>query len=94
VLRKTLLIFFKLYNFFSYCLEEVCRVIENLSKAMFVTFFPALITYDDSQGVEIMQNVGKASRRPRHDPNQRKGNMQARHNKDLCEACQHGCCFA
>jgi len=67
---------------------------ENLSKYMISEFFPELITYDDKQGEEITKNVGKYSRGSRHDPNQRKGKMHAPHDKNNCEACQYGWCYA
>jgi hypothetical protein len=52
-----------------------------------------LINYGDLQNAQVIQTVAKPSRRLNHDPNQRKGKMQAPHNKTLCEACQRGWCF-
>jgi hypothetical protein len=66
---------------------------ENLTKAIFGNFFPEMINYDDLQGTNIIQNKNAGFRRLRHDPNQRKGTMNAPHDKRHCEACQRGWCF-
>jgi len=78
---------------FFFILEEVCRVMQNLSKSIFETFFASKINNDYLQGTEIIQNFDKYSRRFRHDPHQRKGKMRAPHDKNHCEACQRGWCF-
>jgi len=74
-------------------MEEVCRVMGNLTKTIFKTYFPALIDYGYLQDEQAMEKFDKTPRRPRHDPYQRKGNMHAPHDKKFCEACQHGWCF-
>jgi hypothetical protein len=66
---------------------------ENLSRSIFETFFPSELTNNYLQNAEIIQNFNKYSRRLHHDPHQRKGKMQAPHDKTHCEACQRGWCF-
>lgn len=54
---------------------------ENLSQSIFQTFFPTEMIYNYSQGTEMIEPVNKYSQRSRHDPHQRKGKMQAPHDK-------------
>jgi len=73
-------------------MEEVCRVMKNLSKSIFDTFFFPQINHNNNyiQGTEVIQSFDKYSR---HDPQQRKGKMHAPHDRAHCEACQRGLCF-
>ena len=68
-------------------LEEVCRVMKNLSNFIFARYFPSMVTSEKAL------QVNRPRRRPHHDPQQRPGNMTAVHNKDLCVACQFNYCF-
>jgi hypothetical protein len=66
---------------------------ENLSKFIFETFFPQEVISDYSAGTQMNEYTNKYSQRSRHDPQQRKGNMQAQHDRHNCEACLRGFCF-
>jgi hypothetical protein len=47
----------------------------------------------NNYGGQVIQSFDRAPQRPRYDPTQRQGKMHAPHDKDHCEACQHGFCF-
>ncbi|CAF3815386.1 unnamed protein product [Rotaria sp. Silwood1] len=74
-------------------IDEVCRVMKNLARALFEAYYPDMINSVDLETRESIQNDKKQSRQLRHDPAQRKGKMLAPHAKEFCEACQHGLCF-
>jgi len=75
-------------------IDEVCRVMQNLARAIFETFFPDMLNIVDLEDEKSVQNNGKPSRRSNHDPAQRKGKMFAPHIKEHCEACRLGLCFS
>ncbi len=66
----------------------------NLAKFVFETYFPDMINNVDLENPKPVQNDVKQSRLVRHDPTQRKGKMSAPHNREFCEACRRGLCFA
>ncbi|CAF1135652.1 unnamed protein product [Rotaria sordida] len=75
-------------------IDEVCRVMKNLARALFETYYPDMINNVDLEIQEVTQNEKNQSRQSsRHDPTQRKGKMLAPHVKEFCEACQRGLCF-
>lgn len=85
---------FFLITCFFFISEEVCRVMENLSKSIFDAFYPSENLNESLENTEAIENSNQYSRRSRHDPQQRKGKMHFPHNKERCEACQRGWCFA
>lgn len=79
---------------FHFFLDEVCRVMKNLAKAIFEKYFPDMMNIVDLEQPKTIQNNMKPTRHSNHDPTQRKGKMFAPHNKERCEACRFGLCFA
>ena len=77
-----------------YFLDEVCRVMRNLAQSLFEKYFPDMLNSADLEVAQPMQFNSKPSRHINHDPTQRKGKMYAPHNRDFCEACRLGLCFA
>ncbi|CAF2757314.1 unnamed protein product [Rotaria sp. Silwood2] len=74
-------------------IDEVCRVMKNLARSLFETYYPDMINNVDLENQELIQNDKKQSHQSRHDPTQRKGKMLAPHAKEHCEACRRGLCF-
>ncbi|UJR34113.1 hypothetical protein I4U23_021520 [Adineta vaga] len=70
-------------------MDEVCRVMKNLFDSILAIYFPWMVDFDLENTIE-----NQSFQRPRHDPKQRKGAMRAQHNRNLCEACRVGACFA
>lgn len=73
------------------CLDEVSRVMTNLAKAIFLTYFPKIFQKKYGNAMQPIQNE---QRRTPYDPKQRSGRMRRPHDPRKCEACQVGCCFS
>ena len=79
--------------FFLVSSEEVCRVMENLSRSIFAKLFSVGTDSACLEDGNTATSTNNYSQRSRHDPRQRPGKMRARHNAANCEACQYGLCF-
>ncbi|UJR13253.1 hypothetical protein I4U23_000274 [Adineta vaga] len=75
-------------------IDEVCRVMKNLAKCVFETYFPDMLNCVDLETRNSSETNMKQSYLRHHDPTQRKGKMHAPHVKELCVACRRGLCFA
>lgn len=73
--------------------EEICRVMENLSRSIFQELFHLITDQPDPSNRIILPSRNQYSQRSRHDPQQRTGKMRAPHDAAHCEACQVGLCF-
>ena len=67
-------------------LDEICRVMKDLAWTMHKHFFPRSLE-------SIRWDITHDGTRPVRRLFQRKGQMRAQHNPDLCEACQLGLCY-
>lgn len=67
---------------------------KNLAHSMFERYFPDMFQEVDLTINQPAEEPVKPIRHLNHDRSQRKGKMFAPHQREFCEACRLGVCFA
>ena len=67
---------------------------KNLAQSLYERFFPEMLELVDLTVSQPMEEKIKVSRHPNYDHTQRRGRKLNQHNRQFCEACRMGLCFA